>query len=130
MDGDPVGPNYSFAFPFEVKAKDLEGKFGELVELKDKEFRFKDKLTDGIRDGRADRLRPEGRDAPAVRDAARAERRAGRVSAQTYPFAKFNVWGIKTTICPEPFMPIENLKPGERKWVIVYRFTHDPPKKK
>ena len=48
VDGDPVGPNYSFVFPFEVKAKDLRGKFGELVELKDKELRFKDKLTDGF----------------------------------------------------------------------------------
>ena len=48
VDGDPVGPNYSFAFPFEVKAKDLKGKFGELVELKGNELRFKDKLTDGF----------------------------------------------------------------------------------
>ena len=48
----------------------------------------------------------------------------------SYAFAKFNVWGIKTTICPEPYMAID-LKPGEEmKWSITYTFTHDPPKKK
>ena len=48
----------------------------------------------------------------------------------TYSFAKFNVWGIKTTICPEPYMAIENLKPGqEKEWTITYSFSHDPPKK-
>src|SRR5262245_16465178 len=36
VNADPVGPNYSFAFPFEVKAKDLKGKFGEVMETKDK----------------------------------------------------------------------------------------------
>src|SRR5215204_2054881 len=34
VDGDPVGPNYSFAFPFELRAKDPKGKFDDLVELK------------------------------------------------------------------------------------------------
>ena len=65
VDGDPVGPNYSFAFPCEVKAQDLKGKFGDLVELKDKELRFKDKIPNGVdRDGDTDRLRREGREAP------------------------------------------------------------------
>ena len=53
-----------------------------------------------------------------------------KVEHMKYPFAKFNVWGIKTTICPEPFLLIEDLKPGQSKeWRITYRFAHDPPKK-
>src|SRR5205823_2923864 len=32
VDGDPVGPNYSFAFPFDVKAENPRGRFAELVE--------------------------------------------------------------------------------------------------
>jgi hypothetical protein len=129
VDGDTVGPNYSFTFPFEPKAKDLKGKFGDLVEGKGKELRFKDKLTDGFVmagltgfDPLLDAHREfEMRHAPS----------GVRVKVEhSYPFAKFNVWGIKTTICPEPFMAIENLKRGEfRQWVIKYTFTHDPPKK-
>jgi galactose mutarotase-like enzyme len=129
VDGDPVGPNYSFAFPFEPKAQDLRGKFAELVELKDKQLRFKDKLpTDQFVMAGLTGFDPkemqhqvfEMRHAPS---GVRIEVR------HTYPFAKFNVWGIKTTICPEPHMAID-LKPGESLlWGIGYDFNHDPPKK-
>jgi hypothetical protein len=130
VDGDPVGPNYSFAFPCVVKAQELRGKFGELVELKDKELRFKDKLPTG------DFVMAEltGFDAKDEKHRAFEMRHApsGVVVKveHSYPFAKFNVWGIKTTICPEPYMAID-LKPGEEvKWGIIYTFSHDPPKKK
>ena len=124
VDGDPVGPNYSFAFPCAVKAQDLRGKFGELVELKDKEFRFKDKLPTGdfvmagltgfdTKDEKHQTF--EMRHAPS----------GVRIEVKhSYPFAKFYVWGIKTTICPEPYMAID-VKPGEEvRWAITYTFTH------
>jgi hypothetical protein len=128
VNGDAVGPNYAFEFPFEVKAQDLKGKFGELVESKDKELRFKEKLSDGFvmagltgfEQGLAAhrlfvmRHQPSGIDVTCV---------------QTESFSKFNVWGIKTTICPEPYTAID-LKPGAVKlWAVVYQFKHDPPKK-
>jgi hypothetical protein len=129
VDGDLVGPNYSFAFPCEVKAQDLKGKFGELVEVKDKEFRFKDKLPTGQfvmatltgfdpKDEKHQTF--EMRHAPS----------AVRIEVKhSYSFAKFYVWGIKTTICPEPYMAID-LKPGEEaKWSITYTFHQEPPKK-
>jgi hypothetical protein len=129
VDGDAVGPNYSFAFPFDLKAKDLKGKFGDLVALDDKELRFKDKLADGFVMAGLTGYEPllianrrfEMRHAPS----------GVNVAVQhTYSFAKFNVWGIKTTICPEPYMAIENLKPGqEKEWTISYSFSHEPPKK-
>lgn len=129
VDRDPVGSNYSFVFPFEPKAKDLKGKFGDLVELKDKEFRFKDKLPTGdfVMAGIT------GFDPLLIADRRFEMRHAPsrvRIGVQhTYSFAKFNVWGIKTTICPEPYMAID-LKPGEEKqWGVTYTFTHDPPKK-
>jgi len=50
-------------------------------------------------------------------------------AAQSYPYAKLNVWGIRTTICPEPFHQI-TLKPGEEQfWVVMYEFAHEPLKK-
>ncbi|MBN9120886.1 MAG: aldose 1-epimerase [Planctomycetes bacterium] len=129
VDGDAIGPNYSFVFPCAVKAQDPKGKFGDLVELKDKEFRFKDKLPVGdfVMAGLT------GFDAKDEKHRAFEMRHApsGVVVKveHSYPFAKFNVWGIRTTICPEPYMAID-LKPGEEmKWSIVYTFTHAPPKK-
>jgi hypothetical protein len=129
VDGDPVGPNYSFVFPCAVKAQDLKGKFGELVELKDKEFRFKDKLPGGdfVMAGIT------GFDPMLIADRRFEMRHAPsgvRIAVEhSYSFAKFNVWGIKTTICPEPYMAID-LKPGEEKeWTITYTFTHEPQKK-
>jgi hypothetical protein len=130
VDGDPVGPNYRIRFPFEVKAKDPRGRFAELVEVRGEELRFKDKLTDGfVMAGLT------GYDAKDL-DQANLELRhlpSGvrvRAGHTNYPFAKVNVWGVKTTICPEPFLAIEGLQPGaEKSWSIVYSFSHDPPKK-
>jgi hypothetical protein len=112
-----------------VKAKDLKGKFGELVELKDKQFRFKDKLPSGDFvmagltgfDPKDEKQRWfEMRHAPS----------GVRVKVEyDYPLAKFNVWGIKTTICPEPFMAVDLQRGDAIEWTITYTFTHDPPKK-
>jgi hypothetical protein len=47
----------------------------------------------------------------------------------TYQFSKLNVWGINTTICPEPFQAI-GLMPGQvLTWSIGYSFIHEPGKK-
>jgi len=130
VDGDLVGPNYSFAFPDEVKAENLRGKFGELIELKDKGLRFKDKLptVDFVM------ANLTGLDAKEKKHRVFEMRHAPsgvRIEVEhSYSFAKFYVWGIKTTICPEPYMAID-LKPGEEtKWSITYTFSHDPPPKK
>jgi galactose mutarotase-like enzyme len=129
VDRDPVGPNYRFAFPFEIKAKDLRGRFGELVALDGKDLRFRKELSDGFVmagltgfDPNDDRHREfELRHGPSGI-------RVGVIA--DYPIAKLNVWGIRSTICPEPFMQIDGLKPGEwKQWAIEYRFEHDPPKK-
>lgn len=129
VDRDPVGPNYSFAFEFEPKAKDLKGKFGELVELKDQTFRFKDKLSDGFVMAGLTGFDEKNR---RHRHFTMCHAPSGVkvLVGANYPFAKLNVWGIKTTICPEPYMAID-LKPGEEmNWLIDYEFEHDPPKKK
>jgi hypothetical protein len=129
VDGDPIGPNYSIEFPFEVKAKDQKGKFGQLIELKGKELRFKDKLTDGFVMAGLTGFDPKKEDQNGFVFRHEPSRISVQVN-QAYPLAKLNVWGVKTTICPEPFMLIENLKPGEeRAWLISYEFKQHPPKK-
>ena len=74
VDGDTVGPNYSFVFPCEVKAKDPKGKFSELVALDKKEFHFKDKLPTGdfVMAGLTG-FDPKDDGTAVVRDAARAK---------------------------------------------------------
>ena len=130
VDGDAVGPNYSFAFPCEVKAQDLKGKFGDLVELKGKELRFKDKIPNGV-DVMATLTGFDAKDEKHRTFEMRHAPSGVTVKVEhSYPFAKFNVWGIKTTICPEPYLAID-LKPGEETtWYIGYLFTHEPPAKK
>jgi hypothetical protein len=40
----------------------------------------------------------------------------------TEPLSKFNLWGVRSTLCPEPFHA-PNLQPGEEKvWTWEYRF--------
>jgi hypothetical protein len=129
VDGDPVGPNYSIAFPFEVKARDQKGKFGELAELNGKELRFKDKLTDGFVMAGLTGFDPKKSHAANFTFRHAPSGVAVYVS-NIYPCTKLNVWGVRTTICPEPFMLIENLKPGSgEEWWVDYHFTHTPPKK-
>lgn len=129
VDGAPIGPDYSITFPFEAKAKDQKGKFGELVELKGKELRFKDKLTDGFVMAGLTGFDPEK--VGAVEFALRHAPSGVKVEVTNgYRCSKLNVWGVRSTICPEPFMQIEGLKPGEgTAWAIMYNFEHDPPKK-
>jgi hypothetical protein len=45
------------------------------------------------------------------------------------PVREWHVWGIKTTLCPEPFVDIK-LAPGEtKKWATRYELFVDLPKK-
>lgn len=128
VDGDPVGPNYSLTFGFEVQPKDLRGKFADMVKIEGRELRFKEKLTDGyvmaaLTGFDAEKVVHRGFD---VRHAPSGV----RINVfQPQPFTKLNIWGVKTTICPEPFTRIE-LKPGEHKvWRVAYTFEHNVPKK-
>jgi hypothetical protein len=129
VDADPIGPNYRIIFPSEVKAKDLRGRFGELVTIDGLQLRFKDKLTDGfVMAGLTGFEPPEGK--PLEFEMFHGPSSVRVTVTNRGPFAKFNVWGVKTTICPEPFSRVDDLAPGfSRAWTTVYRFDHHPPRK-
>jgi hypothetical protein len=38
------------------------------------------------------------------------------------PLAKFNVWSVKTTLCPEPFVQITVAPGRETAWATRYEF--------
>jgi hypothetical protein len=127
VDGDPIGANYSFAFPYDVKATDRKRKFADLIETKDKELRFNGPLVGG--DGMAALTGFDPKDQTHRWFEMRHAPSGVRVRVEHDSLAKFNLWGVSTTICPEPYRAID-LKPGEKAaWTITYRFSHEPPKK-
>jgi hypothetical protein len=134
VDGDPVGPNYRIAFRFDAKAQNLRGRFGELVDLSDKELKFKKPLADGFvmaeLTGYNRAVGPPEFQTPEHKTF-EFHHQPSQVRVRVHnsePYAKFNVWGVKTTICPEPYARIE-VKPGQDLlWNISYAFEHGPPK--
>jgi hypothetical protein len=129
VDSDPVGPHYRFVFPFDLRANDLRGRFGELIAVEGKELRFKDDLTDGFVMAELTGFEPPNENDLAF-EMRHSPSRLRVTVTHNYRYAKFNVWGVRTTICPEPFMRIENLQPGKsRAWLAFYLFEQDPPKK-
>jgi hypothetical protein len=50
------------------------------------------------------------------------------VCAWDYPTQKINVWGVKTTVCPEPFAQL-TVEPAEADvWSVTYRFEREAKK--
>jgi hypothetical protein len=129
VDRDPVGPNYRFSFPYEIRAKDLRGRFGELVEVAGKELRFKGMLSEGFVMAGLTGFDTNSHEEQTFE--MRHTTSGVRITAiHDYRFEKFNLWGVKECICPEPFLKIENLAPGQvRTWTVEYQFAHDSPKK-
>ncbi|MBX9625373.1 MAG: hypothetical protein K2X82_16320 [Gemmataceae bacterium] len=122
VDGDPVGPNYAIRFGFAPKAPDPKERFAEVVKLEGEELRLAKPLDSGsiwaVLTGHGEgtnrafgmRHLPTGVRVDVTHDT---------------PFDRLVVWGMKTTICPEPFQTIK-LAPGEvATWAIAYRFEKE-----
>ena len=122
IDHDPVGSHYQLQFPFPVAAAGPRERFNEVIELSGKELRLRKALDTGsvfseltgfdrtTRAGFTLRHTPSGI----------------RVTVLgTEPLSKFNLWGVSSTLCPEPFHAL-NLQPGEEKaWTWEYRFEKE-----
>jgi hypothetical protein len=122
IDNDPVGSHYELQFPFPVAAAGPRERFNEVIELSGKELRLRKALDTGsvfseltgfdrtTRAGFTLRHTPSGI----------------RVTVLgTEPLSKFNLWGVSSTLCPEPFHAL-NLQPGEEKaWTWEYRFEKE-----
>jgi hypothetical protein len=127
VDGDSVGPNYALEFPFKPKPENLRGKFEDLVTVDGKELRFKDKLTKGfIMAG------VTGYDISAAQDRQVTMKHAPSgvrvLCAWDYGTQKINVWGMKTTLCPEPFGQLVIEPEQQKSWSVLYRFERDMKK--
>jgi hypothetical protein len=117
VDGDPVGPNYRVRFGFPARPPEKH-QLGDLAEVTDKSLLVRRDLG-----GKTFFVQLAGLTDKAADHAFTVEhtksRLALRVTGDT-PLSKFNVWSIKTALCPEPFVAIK-LGPGEtKKWSSRY----------
>lgn len=119
VDGDPVGPNYALRFAFPPRATDAAGlrdvaaiRGDRLVFLKPLATGYVQTQIAGFGDKAADnRVSVEHPPSKLV-----------MTITNDRPLSKFNVWSIKTTLCPEPFVRVQ-VEPGrETAWSTRYEF--------
>lgn len=123
VDGDGVGKNYEIEFPFAPTAPQPKDRFAELVKIDGKKLTFTGALDKGQiyaelfgysakvdnKDAKVTmRHKPSGVSVTASADC---------------PLHFVRVWGIKETICPEPFLFFD-IAPGRTaRWNWQYEFT-------
>ena len=132
VDGDPIGPNYALEFPFTPKPQTPRGRFEELVAVEGKDLRFKDKVVEGfVMAGVTGFIPATARDKQVVMKHTPSGARV--LCAWDYGTQKINVWGMKTTIRPEPFTQVIVEPRQTKRWSVLYRFegnTKKRPRKK
>ena len=121
MDNDAVGKNYELEFPFVPKADKPKERFAEVVKLDGKKLTFTGELDTGtIYSG------VTGFDATIATAGVTMTHKPSGVSVRVTgdrPLKQFNVWGMKTTICPEPFIELK-IEPGKSAtWEWKYEFS-------
>jgi hypothetical protein len=127
FDGDPIGPNYRIRFGFPARAPENH-QLGDLAEVTDKGLAVRRELGDKTFQVRLDGLTGKAADNTFTVEHARS-RLALRVVGDT-PLSKFNVWSIKTALCPEPFVAVK-LDPGESmKWSSRYEIAETDARKR
>ena len=118
VNRDPVGPNYRLEFAGKLRATKSEGRTDELAGKEADALTFRGKLDTG-------HVYVEYADLPTTpyRFTMRHTPSGTAVEvASDRPMSALRVWGISTTICPEPFIAIEDLQPGKSfAWTTTYR---------
>jgi hypothetical protein len=122
IDGQPSGPDFAIAVPFEVR--EAADKLG-ILKASGREVAF---LREPVRDERAMvSIAGFGND-PRDFDIKVENRRTGagvRITANR-PLARLVVWAIRPTRCPEAFIDVR-VEPGrEFTWRITYEFYSLP----
>lgn len=121
VDGDAVGPNYSLEFPFEPKAVKPVERFSELVRLDGKRFALAGALEKGTIYGGV-----AGFDRTAATAGVTMKHKPSGVTVRVTgdkPLKQFQIWGMSTTLCPEPFIEL-TIEPGKTEtWKWTYEFS-------
>jgi hypothetical protein len=121
VDGDAVGKNYELEFGFEPKADATKERWNELVKLNGKTLSLTGPLDKGSIFAEVGGFGPQAKDNRVT-----MRHTPSGVSVRATgdkPLKKFNVWGIGSTLCPEPYVALE-LEPGKRAvWSWTYEFS-------
>jgi hypothetical protein len=119
IDKDPVGPHYELQVPFPVAAAGSRERFNEVIELSGKELRLRKAIDTGSVFSELTGFNRTTKAGFTLRHAPSGIR---VTVVGTEPLSKFNLWGVSSTLCPEPFHAL-NLQPGEEiAWTWEYRF--------
>jgi hypothetical protein len=120
VDGDPVGPNYALRFGFPATAKTPKELFG-IAEVRGDRLVFVKPLMD------KEYVQSQilGWDDAAATNRVTVEHAPSGLALHIQgdrPLSKLNVWSVKTTLCPEPFVRVA-LDPGQSmSWATRYEF--------
>lgn len=119
IDQDPIGGNYELAFPFAVQPHEPRERFEQLIDVVGSVLRFKGPLDQG---SIFSELRGHGQRVTDNRFQFRHKPSGITIAcASDAPLAKLNLWGVKKTLCPEPYVDIQ-LSPGQsRSWRWEYQ---------
>jgi hypothetical protein len=119
VDGEPIGPSYALRFGFPARATEPQG-LRDIAAVRDGAWVFLKPLDRGYVQSQvvgwadtADQNRVTVEHAPSGL--------ALRIQGDR-PLAKFNVWSVRTTLCPEPFVRL-TVEPGQSvSWATRYTF--------
>ncbi|QEL14960.1 hypothetical protein [Limnoglobus roseus] len=121
VDGDAVGPNYELEFPFVPTAVEPKDRFAEVVKFDGKKLTLTAALDKGTLHAGL-----TGFDATAATAGVTLRHKPSGVTVRVTgdrPVTRFNVWAMKTTLCPEPFVELK-IKPGQSAaWQWKYEFS-------
>ncbi|MGL4421166.1 MAG: hypothetical protein ACRCZF_10915 [Gemmataceae bacterium] len=121
VDGEPVGPKYQLSFPFAPLAVGAKEQFDELVKLEGKHLTLK--KAPGANQSLFAELTGYGATAT---DHQIVFRHLGRDLIMTVkgdqPISKLNVWGIGSTLCPEPYVRVKADAGASTTWSTRYTF--------
>jgi hypothetical protein len=126
FDNKPVGPDYNLTFPVAPKPRP-KSDFNKVTRLNGTDLTFTGVLETGTIYMELDGF---GEKSDGFTATARDSKTGFGVKIiGDVPVREWHVWGIKTTLCPEPFVDIK-LDPGEtKKWSTRYELFVEAPKK-
>ena len=122
VDGDAVGKNYRLDLPFEPKGTVVGKDSNPVATWSGKSLTFSDPLEKGsiYFELGGFNSKPGSRDARVTMK--HLPSNIGVRVTGDQPPSRFNVWGMKTTLCPEPFVQLE-IAPGKKaSWSWKYEF--------
>lgn len=126
FDNKPVGSDYTLTFPVAPKPRP-KSDFNKVARLNGADLTFTGPLDKGTIYMELDGFGTQSAGfAVTARD---TKTGFGVKITGDVPVREWHVWGIKTTLCPEPFVDIK-LDPGEtKKWATRYELFAEDPKK-